>query len=257
MINMRPLPASLFTGLLTGLALAACSSTPDLSASVATGNEATTTEVESLVSDAPSFAGYAPQGQTYTVVAVSLLDPTSLPTSGEMKAITSEQGEFMDWLRLNGGLVAAGPVVPPRDNSSVRQLMFFDTEDSDAALERCCEGPASGTGLYGTEASRFVTTTDLSQVGANVLSGSGSALRPYVIVTGPSSLAMTATFGKMGSLMLCQGDCVDGVLRGRSLAILDCTDVDDARLFMGEVCSSTEGLSYHAWIGPVAFSALR
>ena len=41
------------------------------------------------------------------------------------------------------------------------------------------------------------------------------------------------------------------------MTILDCTDVEDARMFMGEVCPDDERMSYHAWIGPVALSTAR
>ena len=238
----------------TGLALAACSTSPELSASIETGAEPSAVQVDM----AAAGSAYSPEGQAYTVVATSLIDANEVPTSAEMTAISSEQAAFVDWLHMNGSLVAAGPVVAPRGNSGVRQLMFFDTDDTASALERCCEGPASGTGLYRNDASRFVTTTDLSMVRSAVMSGSGNAIRrPYVVVTGPSSLAMRATLGKLGPMVLCQGDCVEGALAGRSMTILDCTDVEDARMFMGEVCPDDERMSYHAWIGPVALSTAR
>lgn len=257
---MRILPASL----LPALFLAACSSAPELSASVDAGSEPLTMEVEpaSTAADAteesaPAGEAKAPSGEAYTIVATSLINPSVVPTPEEMMAISTEQEAFVDWLELNASLVASGPVVPPRGNSRVRQLMFFNTSDADAALERCCEGPASGTGLYENDASSFVTSTDLSRVGELVLSGSGDAPRPYVIITGPSSPAMTATVGKMGSIVLCQGDCTDGALVGLCVAIIDCVDVEDARLFMGEVSSNAADVSFHSWIGPVAFSMNR
>ena len=66
-----------------------------------------------------------------------------------------------------------------------------------------------------------------------------------------------ATFDRMDSMVLCQGSCTEGPFDGLDLAILDCTDVGDARLFMGEFGADTWGLDYHAWIGPVALSAAR
>ncbi|MDC0585251.1 hypothetical protein OAO71_01025, partial [Planctomycetota bacterium] len=257
--TMRILPASL----LPALFLAACSSAPELSASVDTGSEPLTAEVEpastsvDVIEETAAGEADATGGQTYTIVATSLINPDMVPAPEEMLAISSEHEAFVEWLQVNASLAAAGPVVPPRGDSRVRQLMFFNTPDVDAALERCCEGPASGTGLYENGASSFVTHTDLSRIGELVLSGSGDAPRPYVIITGPSSTAMTATVAKMGSIVLCQGDCTDGALAGRCVAIIDCVDVEDARLFMGEVSSNAEDFSYHSWIGPVAFSMNR
>ena len=249
-IHMRILPVSL----LFGLFLAACSSAPELSASVDTGPESSTMQVETVSSD----AGYRPEGHTYTIITTSLIDSSQAPALEEMAAIASEQAAFVDWLHMNAGLAAAGPVVAPHGKSAVRQLMFFDSSESDMALERCCEGPAIGTGLYENVASRFVTTADLSRVRDFVVSGSGNAIRrPYVMVTGPSSLAMKATIGKMGPMVLCVGDCIDGAFAGRCMAILDCTDMEDARMFMGEVCPEADNLSYHGWVGPVAFSMAR
>jgi len=212
---------------------------------------------EASEESAPADSANASNGGTYTIVATSLIDPELVPSPEEMMTISSEQESFMGWLQLNASLVAAGPVVPPRGNSRVRQIMFFDTPDADAALERCCEGPASGTGLYENSASSFVTHTDLSRIGELVVSGSGDAARPYVIITGPSSPAMSATVAKMGSIVLCQGDCIDGALAGLCVAIIDCVDVEDARLFMGEVSPNAGDFSYHSWIGPVAFSMTR
>lgn len=248
---MRIPPASL----LPALFLAACSSAPELSASVDAGSEPLTVEVEPASTSAGQDGVMG--GETYTIVATSLIDPDVVPAPEEMLAISSEHEAFVEWLQVNASLAASGPVVPPRGNSRVRQLMFFNTADVDAVLERCCEGPASGTGLYENGASSFVTDTDLSNIGKLVLSGSGDAPRPYVIITGPSSPAVTATVAKMGSIVLCQGDCTDGALAGRCVAIIDCVDVEDARLFMGEVSSNPEDFSYHSWIGPVAFSMNR
>ena len=267
---------SLSAGLLTGLLLAACSSSPELNASVETGAEGTTTtEVEATTwtdtaaddtaadstgtdvtatNEATSNDG--PAGDTYTLVTMSLVDGSAIPTPDEMQAISTEHSAFVDWLHLNGGLIGAGPVVPPRGDSLVRQIMFFDTDQAEEALERCCEGPANGTGLYETAASRFVTTCDMTRIGASAMNG-GSALRPYVMVTGPASAAMTTTFHQMGAMVLCQGTCIDGPFEDRCLAILDCTDVEAAHMFMSEVCADTSDLGYHAWIGPVAFTVNR
>lgn len=245
---MRPSSLCLLPCLVLCLLLGACSSTGELAASVDAAAEPTSAKLLS-----PVAAG---EGETYTLVCVSLVDETFIPGPDEMQAIGTEHAAFVDWLHENCGLIAAGPVVPPRGGSLVRQLMLFDSDQQDVTLESCCEGPVEGTGLYRTEASRLVTTADLSGTTRGATTGRG-ALRPYVIVTGSSGAPLRATFDRMDSMVLCQGSCTEGPFDGLDLAILDCTDVGDARLFMGEFGADTWGLDYHAWIGPVALSAAR
>lgn len=209
------------------------------------------------ISEAPT---YRPEGDSYTLALLRVDDVLHVASREELTTLSKGHASFMQEMGADGDLLARGPIVPPRVEEDLRSLFLVDSQDPSLVEDRLCADPAVEAGLFGVEAMSFVTQADLQDLAglerAVRMERGAQALRPYVLVSAPSAPEMTATLDQMDEVVILYGHCTSGSLEGSTLAILDCSTIDEARQAMGAIGPDAESFDYHAWVASLAIAEL-
>jgi len=231
-----------------GLLSVACSST---SATVNTGANVSAYEM----------AGQS--GEAFTVTIMRAGSHMSLPEGSALSKLTSEHQGFVEGMLNDGFLLTSGPLVAPRSDTALRGLFFLDAADVTVAQARVCEDPATKAGVFLTESMPFICRQDLRAVppierGFRMQRGTDDmVVRPYVVVTVPTSAAANVVMDQLGEDVIFSGDITGGSMEGQSLCVLNAMTVGEAQAAIAHETTEIDQFVFHPWVSSTSLAELN
>ena len=219
--------------------------------------------VEAPEPPAAAYEEAVQSGEAFTLVVMRRGNALEVITPEELGLLTSQHMEFMGAMSESGYLLASGPAIAPRAESSLRSFGFVDSSQAEDVLNQVCGDPAASAGVLDVEAMPFLTKDNLRALPAmgRALAMDRStdepAMRPYVIAEVPTSAAMSAMVDRMGDLVVFSGDCVGGSFADATLVVMDCRTASEARELMAVLGDGSADFVYHPWVAPVALAQMN
>lgn len=200
-------------------------------------------------------------GHAYSIVVSRVGSMIDSLNSAERGAITAQHIEFTLEQSREDYLLASGPLVRPRAQSSLRSIAFLEDTMPGHAHDRMLDDPAVAAGALDIEAFRFICRDNLHAMPAMERSVTGDSgefrPRPFVIVQAPTSDDFDGAIERLGDSVLFSGDCLGGSFEGHSICVLDCLTVDEAREMMKNSGPIRDGFVYHPWVSSVALTGMK